>query len=240
MKRLVILTILSQITFNSFCQTEKELPKIEVVGTAKVLISPDVGELIIQITSLSMDFSQSIVGLNEKTKDVSKQVIGLGFKEGDIKTRDFDVQVNRVYRRQETIDSGYVAQQSVKVEFQNRKEMITRILNAFSKSRTDFTLSFEFKLSEDLRIKVQGELLRLSIKDAKNKAALIAEASGVKVKRIKEINYGTEYYAGMREVREHGEYLEMASAPAAASSLSGFTPNDLLFQDSVLITWEIE
>ena len=187
-----------------------------------------------------MDFSQAIVKLNEKTKDISKQIIGLGFSEREIKTKDFEIVVNHIYRREETIDSGYVARQSVNVEFENRKEMITKILNAFSKSQTDFTLTFNFKLSENLRAKVQDELLKLSINDAKAKAKLIAEASGVKIKKISDINYGTEYYAGMREVREYGEYLEMADAMPADESIVGFTPNDLLLQDSVLVRWEIE
>lgn len=238
MRKLILLIILLQPTINSFGQSEKA-PTIQVVGTSKVSVKPDIGVLVIQITSLNLNFSQSIIALNDKTKDVSKQIMGLSFKEEEIKTTDFEIQVNRIYRREETIDSGYVARQSVKVEFRNQKEMITKILNTFSKSQTDFTLNFAFKLSDGLRIKVQDELLKLAIKDARDKAGLIAESSGVKIKRIKDINYGTTFYGGMREVQEHGKYMAMASSPAE-TALIGFTPNDLLFEDSVLMTWEIE
>ncbi|MCE2732259.1 MAG: SIMPL domain-containing protein [Flammeovirgaceae bacterium] len=239
MRRLTIVTFYLLLSINLFGQGEKEPPTIQIVGTSKVSVKPDIGVLVIQITSLNMNFSQSIIGLNDKTKAISKQIMGLGFKEEEIKTTDFEIEVNRVYRREETIDSGYVARQSVKVEFKNQKETITKILNTFSKSRTDFTLNFDFKLSDDLRTKVQDELLKLAIKDAKDKAKLIAESSGVKIRRIKDINYGLTYYGGMREVQEHGEYLAMASSPAD-TALIGFTPNDLLFEDSVLMTWEIE
>jgi uncharacterized protein YggE len=239
MRRLIILTILLKVTINSFGQGEKEPPTIQVVGSSKVSVKPDIGVLVIQITSLSMNFSQSIIALNDKTKDISKQITGLGFKEEEIKTTDFEIEVNRIHRREETIDSGYVARQSVKVEFKNQKETITKILNTFSKSRTDFTLNFDFKLSDDLRVKVQDELLKLAIKDAKDKGKLIAESSGVKIKRVKDISYGLTYYGGMREIRERGEYLAMASSNAD-TALVGFTPNDLLFEDNVLMSWEIE
>lgn len=239
MRQIISLTFLLLLTFTSFGQSEKQAPTIQIVGTSKVSVKPDLGVLVIQIASVNMNFSQSIVGLNDKTKDITKQIIGVGFKEEEIKTTDFEIQVNRVYRRNESIDSGYVAHQSVKVEFKNQKETITKILNTFSKSRTDFTLNFDFKLSDELRTKVQDELLKLAIKDAKNKGKLIAESSGVKIKKIKDINYGLTYYGGMREVQQHGEYMAMASSPADAA-LIGFTPNDLLFEDSVLMTWEIE
>ena len=101
MRQLILWTFFLFLTLNLFGQAEKEPPTIQIVGTSKVSVKPDLGVLVIQITRVNINFSQSIIGLNDKTKDVSKQIRGLGFKEEEIKTTDFEIQVNRVYRRNE-------------------------------------------------------------------------------------------------------------------------------------------
>lgn len=226
-------------TLTAYGQKNKEVPTIQVVGSSKISIKPDIGILVISIKDHDMNFSEAIVGLNKKTVDVGKQIVAIGFKSDDIKTTDFQVNEHTVYRRGESVDSGYVATQNVKVEFPNDKENITRILNTFSKSQTDFTLNFDFKLSDGLKEKVQEELLQLAIKSSTEKAKLIAESSGVRLGKIREINYGNNYYAGMREVEDRAVYA-VASAVAASEPMIGFTPNDLLFTDNVLVIWEIK
>lgn len=239
MRQVFLILFLTTISISAIGQVDKQQPTIQVVGNAKLSIKPDLGVLVIRVTNKNMNFSQAITGLNDKTKDLTRQIVGIGFKQDDIKTTDFQIEENRIYRREEYIDSGYVARQSIKVDFKNQRDIITKILNTFSKSTTDFTLSFDFKLSDELKAKAQDELVRLAIKDSKDKAKLIAESAGIKLKRIKDISYGMNYFGGMREVEETAAFKVMASS-APSDAIVGFTPNDLLFADNVLITWEIE
>ncbi|RAU82612.1 SIMPL domain-containing protein [Pontibacter arcticus] len=239
MQRPLLILLLISLAFSSYGQKNKEVPTIQVVGSSKISVKPDIGILVISIKSHDMNFSEAIVGLNKKTVDVSNQIAAIGFKADEIKTTDFQVNEHTVYRRGESVDSGYVATQNVKVEFLNNKETITKILNTFSKSQTDFTLNFNFKLSDELREKVQDQLVQFAIKSSNEKAKLIAESSGVRLGKIKEINYGNNYYAGMREVEDKAEY-EVAAAGAPSEAMIGFTPNDLMFSDNVLIIWKIK
>ena len=227
------LLVLLTTAFTSFGQTEKHVPSIQIVGQARTSVKPDVGVLIISITNKSLEASQAISGLNDKTKDVSKQLMSIGFKENDIKTTDFQVRENKIYRREEIIDSGYVAMQNVKVEFKGHKENIAKILTAFSKSKTDFTVNFDFKLSDELQEKVKNELIKSAIKDANSKSKVIAESAGVKLLRIRDINYG----GGGIIMNESGARYKLA---AASDSMEGFTPTDMEFSDTVVITWQLE
>jgi len=179
MRRIAIVILLLSITLISFGQTEKNPPTIKVLGNSRTMVKPDIGVLIIQVSNKSMNFSETLTGLNEKTKDVTRQILSVGFKENDIKTTDFQIHENRIYRNDSYIDSGYVATQNVKVEFKYSKDNITKILTTFSKSKTDFNLNFDFELSDDLKEKSQQELIRLAIKDAKTKARTIADASEI-------------------------------------------------------------
>lgn len=239
MQKPLLTLLLISLAFISYGQKNKEVPTIQVVGSSKISVKPDIGVLVISIKNHDMNFSEAIVGLNKKTVDVSNQIAAIGFKADEIKTTDFQVNEHTVYRRDESVDSGYVATQNVKVEFSNNKDTITKVLCTFSKSQTDFTLNFNFKLSDELREKVQDQLVQLAIKSSNEKAKLIAESSGVRLGKIKEINYGNNYYAGMREVEDRAAY-EIAAAGAPSEAMIGFTPNDLMFSDNVLIIWEIK
>ncbi len=238
MKPIHVLFLLLSVTISAFAQTDITPQTLQVLGYSKMSVVPDLGIMTISITNKDLVFSQAIVGLDSKTRDVSKQIIGLGFEEDDIKTTDFQIGENRVYRRQTYIDSGYVARQNIKLEFKYQKETITKILNTFSESRTDFALTFDFRLSDALRDKTQTALIKLAIKDAKEKADLIGKSSGVTLKKIRNVSYGTNYSGGMKEVQAAAGY--QMSARAGGDAVAGFTPSDLLMADNVLITWEIE
>ncbi|KAA3440598.1 SIMPL domain-containing protein [Rufibacter hautae] len=193
----IILPLFLLISFSAISQIDKRNLTIDVIGSAKITVKPDVGILIIGIRENDLNFSDAITSLNKKTKDVTSQIASIGFKEEDIKTTDFKIEKYTVYVKDQNIDSGYVATQSITVDFKNSKETITRILNTFAKSNTDFTLNFDFKLSDELRTKVQDELIKLSIESSKHKAQLIASSTGVRLGKILDIGYGNNYYGGM-------------------------------------------
>ena len=98
MIRYFIVALYLASTFTLFGQTEKNLPSIQVMGVSRKMVTPDLAILIIEITNKNLNFAQTTVGLNDKTKDVSKQIMSAGFKENDIKTTDYQIRVNRIYR----------------------------------------------------------------------------------------------------------------------------------------------
>ncbi|MBC3540687.1 SIMPL domain-containing protein [Rufibacter sp. H-1] len=149
--RNILLVLFLLLSFSAISQIDKRNPTIDVIGSAKITVKPDVGILIIGIRENNLNFSEAITGLNKKTKDVTSQIVSIGFKEEDIKTTNFEIEKYTVFIKEQDIDSGYVATQSITVDFKNSKETITRILNTFAKSNTDFTLNFNFKLSDELR-----------------------------------------------------------------------------------------
>ncbi|ALI99146.1 SIMPL domain-containing protein [Rufibacter tibetensis] len=236
----LVLPLFLLFSFSAICQIDKRNPTIDVIGSAKITVKPDVGVLIIRLKENNLNFSEAIAGLNKKTKDLTSQIASIGFKEEDIKTTDFKIEEYTVYIKEQNIDSGYVATQSITVDFKNSKETITRILNTFAKSNTDFTLNFNFKLSDELRTKVQDELIKLSVESSKHKANLIASSTGVRLGKIIDIGYGNNYYGGMQELEDKATSAVMAGANAIGEAMIGFTPNDLEFIDHVTITWSIK
>lgn len=239
MKKITSLFVLSTLSLLLFSQTSDE-PYLEVVGSAKIVVTPDVGTLIIQIQHIDSSFSKAITHLNRKTKDINSQLTKVGFKETEIKTTNFEVNENSIYRRGERIDSGYVATQDVKVDFDNEGTIIENILTQFSGSETDLRISFRFKLSEKTKTDVQEKVIELAVKNAFKKAEQIAKYSNAEIKSLRRINYGNNYSFGMREVQDRDETFYFGMAAPQESSLVGFTPNDMIFQDQVLVSWILQ
>lgn len=223
----------------STAQNKDDTKSLEVVGSGEISVSPDIGILSIGITKIDSLFSEAISGLNSKSVDISGQLKEIGFSEENIKTKNFNVHRNQVYRNNRHVDSGYIATQQIQLDFENNKENITRILDQFSGSSTDFNLSFNFKLSDSLKEAVQQQIIELATRDAFEKARLISSASDIKLKDIKEIKYGTNPDAGMRLFnRNEGLHEIVLSGESTASQ--GFTPEDIKYSDNILVIWLLE
>lgn len=223
----------------SNAQEDNRSKTLEVVGFAKVAITPDTGLLNITIDNLNLDFSKSIKELNGKSQDIIEQLKEIGFKQSSIRTDDFNVRKNRVYRNNKSIDSGYIAKQKIQLEFKNDQKNITKILDQFSKSSTEFNLNFNFKLSDSLKRNVQKRIIKLATKDAFEKAELISSVSNVDLVEINQINYGTNYNSGMRLYNRNNELAEVVSA-IDNSIIKGFTPKDIVYSDNILLIWNIK
>jgi len=213
-------------------------PLLHVVGNAKVTVTPDIGILNIHVSSTEPTMSGAIKTLGDKTRDYTQILTQLGFKQEDIKTTGFSVAKNRIYPpRGGYIDSGYIASQNIRLEFANEKDIFSRILNKFAASDNQVDFSFDFKLSDKRKKEVEGELLKLAIKDAQQKAQIMAEAAGKKLVRIQSIRYGQEQPAPLEAM---GRDYKFAALSAGQEQAFYFTPDDLLFTDTVSMDWVIE
>ena len=233
---LISIVSLSAITNSAYAQENSKPRLIKVTGHSDMSVSPDLGELNLTITQRDMSASQAITKLNSKTKEIFKRLNGLGFKDEDIKTLNFQINENRIYRNGEMKDSGFVAMQTVQVEFENKKERISQILTSFSKTEPDFQFNFNFKLSDAANERVRNELIKKAINNAKDKANLIANTAGVKLAAIHEISYGMS-----ENVIFEPRYAMMdAAMNKSGEEIAGFTPQDIKVTDRVIMMWEIE
>ncbi|MCJ7466838.1 MAG: SIMPL domain-containing protein [Maribacter sp.] len=226
-------------TMMVMAQNENQTKTLEVIGSSKVSITPDLGILNVTVTNIDSVFSQSINGLNTKSNDINAQLIKIGFPKSAIRTNNFDVRKNIVYRDNKSIDSGYVATQQIQLEFKNDQNNITKILNQFSKSRTEIDLSFNFKVSDSLMQSVQDQLIKLATADAFRKAKLIGSAAQIDLKKIHKINYSSTFSAGMK-LFNNDQGMNEAVLRGNSSPSQGFTPTDIVYSDTILIVWNFE
>ena len=161
--------------------------------------------------------------------------------EQDIKTTSVAGAKNRGYKNNEDIDSGYVASQNIRLEFVYDRKTLQKIVFEFSKSEKAIDFSFDFELSEQLKQKIQSQIIDFAVKDGNEKANGIAKAAGLKLVKINDITYGSfGRDSGMELVEKRHTYAAAAMASEDDSQSFNFTPDDLIFRDSLTIIWIVE
>jgi uncharacterized protein YggE len=239
MKQLVTIFLLF-FALTTFGQ-DKEKPTLNVTGIARITVKPDLGVLNISVSEIKPKMGDAIKALGDKSNHYNELLKKMGFIEKDIKTTSFAVSKNSVYKDNAYIDSGYIASQNIRLEFIYDQKTLQKIVSEFSKSEKPIDFSFDFELSEQLKQKVQAQIIDHAVKDGNEKANGIAKASGLKLVSIKDITYGSwGRDSGMELVEKRHTYAAAAMKSEDESQSFNFTPDDLIFRDSLTIIWIVE
>jgi uncharacterized protein YggE len=234
----ILLFSLCVMTFGQTQKTEKS--KLNATGAAKISVKPDLCIIHLGASELRSTMSDAIRTLGEKSDDYNRLLQQLGFSEKEIKTTNFTVSKNRVYRDNGYIDSGYIASQSIRLEFTYKQQMLQKIITEFSKQEKPVDFSFDFDLSETLKQKTQLEIIEAAIKDAHDKAAVMAKASSLKLLNISSISYGSCTPDNNIVLMDRTQKYTTAMVGDSGMPSFNFTPADLVFQDAVTIQWYIK
>lgn len=213
-------------------------PTLQVTGKSEMDVMPDVGILTLSISEIKMEFNDALSALDKKTSKVKKQLSKLNFSEEEIKTRSFQIRKNTIYNRNQRKDSGYVASQSIIVEFKYSKERISELLSDFAEESVGMQLSFAFTLSEELKSETKNKLISMASKDAQQKASLLASNFGKELDKIVNLNYGTAPIQVSNPIYRTASMGmdEMASK----AYISGFTPESIKLTETVHASWSLK
>lgn len=238
MKKLTttLLLLVSLTVYGQVQQNEK--PSLIITGSGRVSVKPDLSVLHIYISEQKLKMTDALEALEDKSRYYHKLLRKLDFDEKDIKTTSFGVSKNRVYRDNEYVDNGYIASQSIRLEFPYDQKKLQNILAEFSKNERPVDFSFSFELSEEQRNKTEALIIEDAVKDAREKAEVMAKVSKVTLTGIKRIVYGSSgRYPGPEMMESNQKYaMDLGNAMQSFD----FTPGDLIFNDTVSIEWFIE
>mgnify|MGYP000860075637 CR=1 FL=1 len=234
MKNLIYLSLFIVSISSSFAQNNSSTLKIN--GSAIISVKPTQTVVTFNISEIRMSYSESIAKLTERVDLLSKSLLKLGFNTTDITTSNFDIRQNIIYNRGQQKDSGYVTSQTLQVVFEQSKEKLLSVLNNTANSRANSSISISFQLDNESKSILRDQLIVLAVKDARNKADLIADASLYKVTGIKEIQYGMNNTIAY----DKSAMYRTASMQLEDVSISNFEAANLSFNENVYIEYYIE
>ena len=216
---------------------------IRVTGTGTVRLKPDTMQLDVMLSGKEKEYTKALERSAADTAVIRQLVLGQGFAEEDLKTLSFAA--DPAYEGYEDKHgnwrqrlTGYEFHHRLKLVFPFDNDRLGRLLYALSRSGVtpEFTVSYTVKDREAAK----NGLLAAAVRDAGQKAEVLARAAGLALGAVQSIDYSVEQPAF--EVRPMNKMLarpEMAVGAAADSLPLDIRPDDVTAEDTVTVVWEV-
>ncbi len=216
---------------------EKEAKTIVVTGKGAAYVAPDVTRLTVSIRAIGRTYPQlyelAQLNLNELSNIVTKN----GLDKKLPKTQRFEIEKkeepkydkfgNFLYRE----FVGYELDQRIKIDLPMDNKLLSKIVQAVGTSLNDAEINIGYTVKDARPAELR--MLEKAVKDATEKAKIMAKAAGCSLGLVKNIDYramDVEFYSQVRSMAP-GE-----SKFADESSLD-INPDDLAGVQEVTVTW---
>ncbi|MFY8020298.1 MAG: SIMPL domain-containing protein [Bacteroidia bacterium] len=241
MKKIILLFLLSiQLPFAVWSQTQPS-PQIQIKGQANLKILPDLGIFYIQISATAKSESECSERLNKVNDELMKSLKQLGFTPDQIKLSNYSIQAEYDYSNGNGKKIGYKSFQDFRIEFKLDKKKILNVYNKLSDTKSEnISINFGTDCSEELKKKTKNELIVLAIKDASQKAQLIAETTGNKLGNIEVVRYGIISQNSFPMAMERKvAFAAMGDNNSSEASAENFSINEIEFFEEIEISFLI-
>lgn len=165
---------------------------LKVTGKGNVKIKPDLTIIQLSFTGVGKEYAETLEKSVGDVAEIKDMLIQLGFNKNELKTTYFNVNSEYESYKDEKGNYcskfvGYRYNQTLKFSFDIDNKILGKVLFALSRVKTHpkFDIIYSVKNVEEAK----NLLLKDAVKDANNKADIIAKASNVELGSILNIDY---------------------------------------------------
>lgn len=163
---------------------------LTVVGTAKVAVEPDMAVLSAGTVSSAKTADEALADNSKAVTAVIAAIKEAGVAAKDIATANFSIQPQYAYAQQSAPRlTGFEVRNTVRVTVRDLS-LLGGLLDKMVQSGANQASGLTFTLADP--DKAEAEARAAAVKDAMAQAAGIAEAAGVKVTRITQMDVGAD------------------------------------------------
>lgn len=213
---------------------------MRVTGKGKLSVKPDLIRLLLDTTKVCKTYEEALAKSAEQTEELKSCFEGLDFARTDLKTLRFSVDTEyENYRDKNNVWKnrflGYRFTHGMKLEFDADNERLGRVLYQLARTEChpEFRINYTVKDPEAAK----NKLLAKAVADSGEKAKVLAEAAGVALGAIVNIDYS---WGELEIVSAPVERCMMSASNAAMDSYKmDIEPDDIDVTDTVTVVWEI-
>lgn len=213
---------------------------ITVKGIGKATAKPDFVVLTMSLEASDIDYDKAMQKAAEQIQQLNDTLTGIGFEKGSVKTTNFNVRTDydRIKDRNgnyKSVFNGYEVTHNLKLSFDFDMSRLSQALSAIASCLAHPQLSVAFTVKDATAI--NEEMLRSATVNARRKAEILCEASGVALGDLIAIDYNW----GELDIYSHTRYdcCEDAMIMAAPASID-IDPEDIDVSDTATFVWEIK
>ena len=213
---------------------------ITVRGTGSVSVKPD--ETVVSLTLRAIDkiYDKAMTKAADLQTALTGALAAVGFSANDIKTVRFNVSAEHESVRgkdgtYKNVFKGYACTHALRLAFDFDTKRLSDTLGAIASSVADPDLSIQFTVKD--KTAAENALLEDAAKNAREKAEVLAAASGARLGELLSISYHFEGKDMMSRTQYGMDTLCLAKANRAAAPT--VAPEDIDLTDEVSFVWTI-
>ena len=215
---------------------------ITVKGMGRVTTTPDYVVISMSLEAHEQDYEATMELAAKKIEQLNASLEEIGFEKKSVKTTSFNVRTDyeRVKDRNgnyKSVFNGYICSHRLKVEFDFETKRLAQTLYAISRCLAQPELSISFTVKDPSA--VNKELLKSATINAKEKAQILCEASGVELGQLLTIDYNW----GELNIVSHTDYMleeKCMAMPVGGLADMDIEPDDIDVSDTATFVWEIK
>ncbi len=237
MKKAVLIFVLFCSSLSiALAQTPQNTREIKVKGSSEFSVKPDQAIIQIHLEEKAMKVAEATKKLNQKASEIEKMIKKEDFKDYKFTANNYYVNINRIYRKGTSKDSGYVAAQYLKLELKDLGNDLPKAVELLNIS-DELTFNVSFSISKEMGKSYEEQLLKMALEDAQQKADQIAKVMNLDDLMVKSVNYGIgEPVNYPRPVQM--EFMRMQKSTDREAPT--FQPEEQQLSDEVLVTFSFE
>lgn len=218
-----------------------------VKGTAIMKQIPELIYVSINVKSESYDYSECQNSVLAKMGKVKSAILKQKISKDLIKTNEITIAERKEFNNGKTVNTGFIGNVSMIIESPYSIDISNKLLSAFKSDSLILNYTVGFRLSEAQKSKLRQDAITLAIEDAKEKAALLAKSSDIKLLSINSISYLDDDFNYLRDrdiIKEvvrpaQDEILYIRGTESNTPNID-FNPKEIGIIKSVRIEWKIE
>lgn len=215
---------------------------ITIKGIGKVSARPDFVVLSMKLEAKDKEYDKAMVTAEEQLSQLKDSLVSMGFEKNAVKTTNFNIHTDYDsckdkqgnYQR---VFSGFVCTHQLKLSFDFDMKRLSQTLAAIVNCLAHPELSIAFTVKDPTA--VNDELLREATTNARKKAEILCEASGVKLGQLTAIDYNWEELNVFSNTRYDMTEECIYEAKMMAKPID-IEPDDIHISDTATFVWEIE
>ena len=214
---------------------------ITVTGRGGVHIVPDVTRVKLSVKGLRQEYGDCYNLAKDNNQELTRimQMLGLDPKLPKTTSLDIDQHTHSVYDKFGHYDhsefDGYELNQQIKIDLGMDNELLGKLVQSIGALMTGVEIQIGYTVKDPRP--AQMKMLERAVKDAKEKAEIMARAASCELADVKNITYAwreIEVYSQAREIHSSEE------ASVCCKEALDITPDDLAASDEVTVVWNLK
>lgn len=240
MKKIILAIAVIFFAAASFAQSaEKSLLTVE--GKSEVKLLPEEIWFNVMMSVKDTDYKTCSDLAVQKLAEIKMLFTKNGIDKNLIKTNNYSIREIQRHdpELRKMVFDGYQA--TVPLTVRTKRDYDKNdLIFALIKDNLESNFNLNFQLSEKQITEVKARLIKLAVDDAKEKAGIIATASGVELSKISAIQYGEPNIIGINNPPALRKSGLMMQAESYSEIIDLMEPDEVKMGTNIVISWEID